>query len=238
MVEPYFQDNSTQIFLGDSREIIPQLQQPDIVLTDPPYGIEYQSGHQEKWNQFAKIYGDNEFPLWIFDMLKPKIAIFIFCRWNNLYELPRPKSFIVWDKGYGTGSGDLKHEYTRQWEAIAFYPGTSHLFTSRPADIIHCDCIPAVLLKHPNEKPVSMLQYLIASHPKGIVLDPFCGTGSTLRAAKNLGRKSIGIEINEDYARIAVEQMQQSILDLEVGQIKQNTSEEIPDVTARQGKLF
>ena len=107
--------------------------------------------------------------------------------------------------------GDLQHEFGRQWEACAFYPGPEHKFTKRPADLIRCPRLGASALLHPNEKPTGAIIPLIESH-EGIIFDPFMGSGSTIRAAKDLGRKAIGIELEEKYCEIAVKRLAQGVL--------------------------
>lgn len=209
--KPYYEDSKAgiTIYLGDCRQIIPYLDETDLIITDPPYGISYQSARRTEWQRKEKIQGDDTFPLWIFS-LKPKIALFVFCRWDNLYEIPKPKSFIVWDK-MNHSMGDLVHEYGRQWEGIAFYPGEDHRFLSRPADVIRRPRIDPIKLAHPNEKPISVMTSLIDFHPSTQILDPYMGCGSTLLAAKDLGRKAIGIEIEEKYCEIAAKRLRQEV---------------------------
>jgi len=167
------------IVCGDCREILPTLtEKVDLVLTDPPYGIDYQSAWRIGWQRKAKIQGDIEFPLWLFDIIKPRCAFLVFTRWDILPSLPKPKSFIVWDKMVHS-MGDLNHEYGRQWEGIAFYPMAEHQFKGRPADIIRCMRVPPPALQHPNEKPISLLTELMVWNVGELVCDPFCGVGST-----------------------------------------------------------
>jgi len=189
---PYFERDGIRIFHGDAREILPLLPQADLVVTDPPYGMDYQSNRRVDWQRKDKIAGDDAFPLWVFDLCRPRVAMFVWCRWDNLSSLPHPKSFIAWDKGVHS-MGDLEHEFGRQWEACAFYPGPEHKFIRRPCDVIRADKVAAAKLLHPNEKPVGAILPLINAHPKGLILDPFAGSGSTLVAAKLSGRQAIGI---------------------------------------------
>jgi site-specific DNA-methyltransferase (adenine-specific) len=211
-MEPYFQEAGITIYCADCREILPQLPKVDLVLTDPPYGMDYQSAWRIEWQRKAKIVGDTEFPLWLFD-LDYSVGLFACCRWDNLPHIPKPKSCIVWDK-CRHGMGDLEHEFGRQWEAIVFYAGTEHQFIHRPVDIIRVPCIPPSELVHPNEKPAAMWTPIINAHKSDIILDPFMGSGTTLRAAKDLGRKAIGIEIEERYCEIAARRLAQGVLAL------------------------
>jgi len=209
-MKPYYEQNGIVIYYGDCREILPDLPKVDLVLTDPPYGIDYQSAWRIDWDRKPKIAGDGEFPLWVFD-LNPRVALMVWCRWDILPSLPPPKSFIVWNKGCHS-MGDLKHEFGRQWEAVAFYPGPEHQFTRRPVDVIESPRVPPDKLRHPNEKPTGAIIPLIRAHPGDLVLDPFTGSGTTLVAAKLEGRKAIGIEIEEKYCEIAAKRLAQGVL--------------------------
>ena len=212
-MKPYYQDNAVTIYHGDCRDVLAGLDQVDIVLTDPPYGIRYQSNHRTATKKFDVIALDHEYPTWIFTAVKPRVAMLVWCRWDSLYIIPRPKALIAWDKG-NCSAGDLEHDFGRQWEACAFYPGPEHRFLSRPRDLIRVARIEGGKLLHPTEKPVGVMTPLIACHVGEVVLDPFMGSGATLRAAKDLGRKAIGIEIEEKYCEIAVKRMAQGVLGL------------------------
>lgn len=209
---PYYDHAGITIYHGDCREILPHLPKVDLVLTDPPYGMNYQSNWSPKHLQKGGIQNDHEFPSWIFDLVAPRVAMMVWCRWDNLSGFPiMPKSFIAWDKGVHS-MDDLKHEFGRQWEGCGFWPGPEHEFINRPADVIRSMRVAAESMQHPTEKPIGAMLPLIKCHPGEVVLDPFMGSGTTLVAAKLLGRKAIGIEIEERYAEIAVKRLAQDNL--------------------------
>lgn len=212
-MKPYYQDSSSTIYHGDCREIVPGLDIVDIVMADPPYGIDYQSSWRTVDKRKPKIVGDHEFPVWLFDLIQPRNAMFVWCRWDNLANLPRPRSLIAWDKG-DHSMGDLRHEYGRRWEACAFYPKAGHKFIRRPADVIFEPKVCPSNLLHPNEKPVPLIAKLLGANVGETILDPFMGSGTTLVAAKNLGRKAIGIEIDEKYCEIAAKRLSQKMLEV------------------------
>ncbi len=213
--KPYYEDKWGVIYCADCRLILPELPKVDLVLTDPPYGIDYQSAWRIDWQRKEKIQGDSEFPLWIFDECKANNALLVFCRWDILIKLPAPTSFIVWDKERHS-MGNLEHEYGRQWEGIAFYPFAKHQFIKRPKDIIHCPCVSPDKLMHPNEKPVSLICQLLSNQVGDIILDPFLGSGTTAVAAKKLNRHYIGIEISEKYCAIAARRLSQDVMELKI----------------------
>jgi len=208
---PYYQDDAVQIYHGDCREILPELEKVDLVITDPPYGMSFQSNFRIVKHE--RIANDEVLPI---DMITEAIskathAAYVFCRWDNLHEMPPPKSVLAWVKN-NWSMGDLKHEHGRQWEACCFYPKELHLFNKRIPDVIIIDRTGNEL--HPTQKPVGLMKIIIESNKGDIILDPFMGSGTTLRAAKDLGRKAIGIELCEKYCEIAAMRMQQEVLAL------------------------
>jgi len=216
-LHPYYHDEQygITIYHGDCRDILPHLDPVDLVLTDPPYGMEYLSNYYKGGNPHAKIIGDSDYPLDVLEacIKKASNAVFSFCRWENLKDMPKPKSFIVWVKN-NWSAGDLIHEYGRQWEGIAFYPQDGHEFNGRPSDIIDTRRIPPTKLLHPTEKPISVIIALLKTNAGDTILDPFMGSGTTLVAAKQLGRKAIGIEIEQKYCDIAIDRLRQGVLQL------------------------
>lgn len=210
-MKPYYQDNSISIYLGECGAILRELPPIPLVITDPPYGMSFRSNHRGA--KHLPIHGDDFLPLDLIELsiMKATHAAYIFCRWTNLKELPGPTSVIAWVKN-NWGMGDLEHEHARQWEACCFYCKENHRFIKRPSDVIIADRTGNNL--HPTEKPVKLIQRLIQANYGDCILDPFMGSGTTLLAAKNLGRKAIGIEIEEKYCEIAAKRLSQEVLPL------------------------
>ncbi len=177
----------------------------DLVLTDPPYGMNYHSGYYQCGNPHAPLHGDDRYAVeGVAESIRlAKKAVYAFCRWDNIHELPeKPTSLIVWKKNNWT-AGDLKHAHGRMWEGIAFWPQADHEFTIRLPDVLDCPRVPAPSLEHPTEKPLPLLLHIIEANIGNLILDPFCGSGTTCVAAKMLGRNYIGIDISEEYCQIA-----------------------------------
>ena len=207
----YPDDFINKVIQGDCIEVMKQLPDKciDLVLADPPYGMEFRSNYRHK--KHDKIEGDERYPIEVLDELfrLAKRAVYVFCRWDNLVELPKPKSVLAWVKN-NWSMGDLKHEHGRQWESICFYPQEEHEFITRIPDVIKEKRTGNNF--HPTEKPVDLMTKILMANVGDVVLDPFCGSGSTLVAAKQLGRNYIGIEISERYCSIARERLRQDIL--------------------------
>lgn len=201
--KPYFQDEAITIYHGDCREILPLLDRVDLVLTDPPYGIGAlmhggkDTGH---WGQLSQ--GN---PL---DMKKPSLDLILgmpadLIIWGgNYFELPPCRGLLAWRK---LNAVPTQADFEMAWTTLKM-PAKMFSHASGGAMERH---------GHPTEKPVELMRWCIqfASDARTI-LDPFMGSGTTLRAAKDLGRKAIGIEIEEKYCEIAAKRMSQLVLPL------------------------
>lgn len=199
------------IIQGDCLEVMKTFADKsfDLVLTDPPYGMEFQSN--SRFKKHDKIIGDDAFPLEAFQecLRIARKGVYVCCRWDNLEELPKPKSVLAWVKD-NWSMGDLKHEHGRQWEAVAFYAMDEHKFIKRILDVIYAQRTGNVF--HPTEKPTELFKQLIAANEGDSILDPFMGSGTTLLAAKYLNRNATGIEISEKYCEIARKRLSQEQL--------------------------
>ena len=205
----------TKCFIGDCIDGMSSanIEKSSILLSDPPYGMDFKSG----WNDFNKIGGDKlEDTGSLLDAafaeakkhLKDDAHVYIFGNPYMIGEL-RPifekhfilKNILIWDRGV-IGMGDLS-TYGRSYDIIYFgYNKTwKPLHGMRDRDILSFMRMPTGGMTHPTEKPLDILEYLIkkSSNEGDFVLDPFAGSCSTLRAAKNTGRNAYGFELEKEY---------------------------------------
>ena len=195
------------LYQADCMDILPHLGKVDAVCTDPPYGMDFQSNYREqKHERIANDSGIDSL-LWACN-LPAAHSKYIFCRWDNLRELPPPKSCITWVKN-NWSMGDLEHEHARQTELCLFYRGESHFFPAgRPTDVV--ECRRTGNNNHPTEKPTDLMRNVV-EWTSGTVLDPFMGSGTTGVACVKLGRRFVGIEISEKYFDIACKRIQDAV---------------------------
>jgi site-specific DNA-methyltransferase (adenine-specific) len=195
------------LYCGDARDIVPTLQYVGAVVTDPPYGMGFQSNHRTV--QYAKIANDDCTGLLQWTCGIPADhSRYIFCRWDNLTDVPRPKSLITWVKN-NWSMGDLEHEHARQTEVALFYPGPAHRFPKgRPQDVIIAPRTGNE--NHPTEKPVQLMRAII-EWTEGAILDPFMGSGTTGVAAVNVGRSFVGVEIDPAHFETALRRISEAL---------------------------
>jgi site-specific DNA-methyltransferase (adenine-specific) len=170
------------------------------VVTDPPYGMSFQSNHRK--NQHAEIAGDGDETLLVHAIESDAThSKYIWCRWDNIPKNPKPKSVVTWGKN-NWSMGDLGHEHARQTEVCLFYAGPDHAWPSkRPTDlVIHARTGNDL---HPTQKPVLLLAEVIG-WTSGLIYDPFLGSGTTLIAAEQLGRKCYGMELSPAYCDVII----------------------------------
>ncbi len=177
-VRPYYEEPGIVIFHGDCREILPHLPKADLTLTDPPFGINHASGHGASW-QNTVIQNDHSVEARdaILDYLRDLPAI-VFGSW----KAPRPahtRQVLIFDKGPAFGMGDLSFPWKNSFEEI-YIIGDGFAADRRDEGVIrgHFTAFSEAAGRvHPNEKPVSLLQYLMSRHPGETILDPFMGSG-------------------------------------------------------------
>ena len=200
------------LYHGDCREILPLLEKGsvDLVLGDPPYGIGYDASKssQQGIQPFEKIEGEDD----LFDP-SPWLAFPDCILWgvNNYCHAipPRQGQWYFWDKVLRNGLGVRVAEGEFAWHRRGTKPRAfRHLWSGA-----YRESESGERSQHPHQKPLVLMKWCIglADNPQ-VILDPFAGSGTTLRAAKDLGRKAIGIEIEEKYCRIAANRLRQEVL--------------------------
>lgn len=213
--KPYYDEDGITIYHGDCREILPHLPKVDLVLTDPPYGMDWDftgqgSGSGAKGGRGSKfagvtIHGDKEDFDPSFLLGYPKVILWGF------HHFPQHLSrgtVLIWLKKYDDAFGTFLSDADLAWMNSGCGVYASRVIN--PASF-------QSERQHPTQKPVELMAWCIdKSGSTGTVLDPFMGSGTTLVAAKQLGRKAIGIELEEKYCEIAVQRLAQKVLPLAV----------------------
>lgn len=192
------------LYHGDCLEILPTLDKVDAIVTDPPYGINHES-HGQRFVHAEKITGDENVAAysWLDSLNLPLVAFYspfvnVGIAW---------RSVLCWDKGGDTGcGGDRETCWKRNFELIGI-KRNNKLIGSRDSSVLRYRSRDNANTGHFSEKPEKLLVYLIAKLGAMNVYDPFMGSGTTGVACANLGRKFIGIEIEERYFNIAVERI-------------------------------
>lgn len=212
-MRPYYEQDGITIYHGDCREVLAALSQADLLLTDPPYGIFL----AEVRNGFMAQRGGQDAAQWdaapsaellnlVLGFGKHSIV------WGFGYfadVLGKCVAPLVWDKQTGANyfaDGELA------W--TSFTSGTLRIFRHQ-----WCGAFKASERGeqfHPTQKPVALMQWCMERAPARIatVVDPFMGSGSVLVAARNTGRRAVGIEIEERYCEIAARRLDQTVLAL------------------------
>jgi len=218
----YYEDGSCTIYHGDCREILPELGKVDLVLTDPPYGIN--AGDQRRQASRTKLakatdYGAND---WDKDPIAINLLLSMIAKGKhavvfggNYYPLQPSSCWLVWDKDNTGDFADCELAWTNlngavrriryRWNGMLQEPGRTK-----------------EKRVHPTQKPREVISWCILQYDTKVkqdaktILDPFMGSGTTLRAAKDLGRKAIGIELEEKYCEIAAKRLGQEVFDLGV----------------------
>jgi site-specific DNA-methyltransferase (adenine-specific) len=168
------------------------------VVTDPPYGMSFVSNYRKQ--KHKEIANDENIDALVWACnLEAEHSKYIFCRWDNLIEVPQPVSVVTWVKN-NWSMGDLEHSHARQTETILFYNGNSHKFPNgRPTDVVNHARTGNKL--HPTQKPVELIVEVIG-WTEGNIFDPFGGSGSTLIAAQQTNRIAYLMELEPSYVDV------------------------------------
>jgi len=221
MSEPYYADDLVTLYHGDCREVTAWLE-ADVLVPDPPYGVRWgrrfgdaRLGTKGRSTQPNAVEGDRDtsardevLAMWGY---RPAI---VFGSWRVLRPT-ETRSLLIWHKE-GSYSGPANAAFFTNHEEI-YVLGDGEWRRSSPplrsvittTETRHHE--PA-RTGHPTSKPVPLMATLLDRCPSGIVADPFAGSGSTLVAAKQLGRRAVGVEIDERYCEVAARRLAQDAL--------------------------
>lgn len=220
-MRPYYDEDGITIYHGDCREILPAVPDPDLIVTDPPYLIHAGSGGGA-FGKCAHLVNTGGFTDGGCDygFLSGYANWFCFCSRLQLAELLPIASqkerwnLITWCKPNPVPTCNNKYLPDVEYILHGFSAGRIHGDMSVKSSFFLQACGNKET-RHPNEKPRSLISKLIllGTSAGELVLDPFMGSGTTLRAAKDLGRRAIGIEIEEKYCEIAAKRLSQGVLE-------------------------
>ena len=218
---PYYDADGITLYHGDARDILPSLT-ADVLVTDPPYGVglgvgtdKRAKGHglaKESYATYEDTY-ENYVRVVVpiisaaLGMVK-RGAVFT---GPHLQELPKANAI----GGVYCASSTGRHQWGfKSFLPVMLYGVDPQLHKGARPNVIRTS-VSAEKNGHPCPKPVEWMRWVVdlVSLPGETLLDPFAGSGTTLRAAKDLGRRAIGIEIDERYCEIAAQRMGQDVLD-------------------------
>lgn len=228
-MKPYYEEANITIYHGDCLEIMPQLEPVDAIVTDPPFS--FTGGIS---NGMSANASDQFFVFWwgsfcekLVKTLKLEGSGFFWCAWKTARIirdgfLPKQQTYtffrvpqMIFHYREMIGQGQ---PFRSSIDMIAYLRGPKHKdppITNDTPNFISEYWYYGKHDHHPSEKSASISQKLIkwCSKKEDLILDPFMGSGTTLVAAKELGRKAIGIEIEEKYCEIAVDRLRQGVFD-------------------------
>lgn len=232
-IRPYFQSDHATLYVGDCREVCAELprRSVDLLVTDPPYGVRWQSGHRaEKFDLIAGDDGSLDVPGVLGEIvdrvLKRQRHVYVFGYPPEALTSPLKLGGVaelIWNKAK-TGPGTLAVPWGPSWERITFgvYVNSKANRESgggRLAARLRAESVLTVprangvsANRHPTEKPVPLMRMLVESSSLvgETVLDPFAGSGSTLVAAVLAGRCAVGVELDERYAETAAKRLEKA----------------------------
>jgi site-specific DNA-methyltransferase (adenine-specific) len=203
-MKPYYSEDGITIYHGDCREVLPDLGRFDLILTDPPYGLgesvwdKNEKTPKRRWRLHHDQMGWDQDVAEVASLLEYADRAIV---WGgHLMSLPAQRGWLVWNKiirNFSSGVCELA------WTNLdcpidAFDYSHGQLANEGKA--------------HPTQKPLPLMNWCLLKWP-GSVVDPFMGSGTTLVAAKNQGRKAIGIEVEERYCELAAKRLAQGVLD-------------------------
>lgn len=218
---PYYSDDLVTLYHGSCTELLHWME-ADVLVTDPPYGMNFRSNARRE--KLDRIVGDEDTTLrdTVVSLWGDSKPALVFGRWS--VNPPRgERQRLIWHKASTSGMGNLHIPWGPNFEDIHVLGEgwkVSDTGQKRAGSVISTSQGvggangPENEWGHPTPKPVGLMEQLILRCPEGVIADPFAGSGSTLVAARNLGRKAIGVEIEEKYCEVIAKRLSEQVLEL------------------------
>ena len=211
-MKPYYEDDWVTLYHGDCLELADVWTGADVLVTDPPYGVAFRSARRTATERFDAIAGDDTL-----EIRDAALAIWadrpalVFGTWRR----DRPagtRQRLVWAKGEDPGLGDLNMPWGFGDEEI--YVLGAGWVGGRRTNVYRMPKVAAANNPgHPTPKPVPLMEALLEHVDESwLIADPFAGSGATLLAARNMGRRVIGVEMEEKYCEVIVRRLERAPL--------------------------
>lgn len=205
-MKPYYEQDGVTLYHADCRDLLASIK-ADVLVSDVPYGISLDTRSRNDWlPDHLPVHGDDE-PFDPAHLLALNLPSVMFGANHFASRLPDSRGWFCWDKATRDGLDLKQAEVEFGWTNFLARPKMlRHMWSGAFRDSERGE------RWHPTQKPVDLMSWVLSWCPPGTVLDPYCGAGSTLVAAKLEGRKAIGIEIEERYCEIAAKRLAQGVL--------------------------
>lgn len=227
MAKLYYETKLGKLWHGNCLDVMSNIDYVDMVITDPPYGVNYMGGHfnpnREKiQNDDVDMYA-NAIPLILKITPGPCYCFFADSKAYNIYSALNKENadihaLLIWNKTNATYAA-MNAQYKQRHESILYFKRkgghTKWIGKSTESTILNFNR-PAANKLHPTQKPVDLLCHLISNHDVNSVLDPFLGSGSTAMACERMKLRWIGIELNEEYCEIAAKRIDDELAQLKL----------------------
>jgi site-specific DNA-methyltransferase (adenine-specific) len=206
VTDAYYRDELVTLYHGDCREVLPTLDGVTAIVTDPPYGIGLQTNYGTRGRSAAAC--SNDYGVGMigdsgpFDpahlLAYPRVVLFGANHYSD--RLPKSACWLVWDKLDGLTSRRDQADVELIWTNKC---APARLFSHRWMGMLKASERGSRRV-HPTQKPVDLMRWVLlaTTDERDVIADPYAGSGSTLLAARDLGRRSIGVEIDERYCEV------------------------------------
>lgn len=211
----YYKNECGELWHGDCLEVMSKLDPVDLVLTDPPYGINLQPQRRGSRFHGEKIVNDENIDVvraFLPHAARLTSTIYMFVGWPQVGNIQpyfekhfEYKNCLVWDKQWFGMGGNWRPNHELIMYGVKGHSGT--IEANNKESILRHRRVPPQKLTHSCEKPVPLLAEILMNSKGSVVLDPFAGSGSTLEAAETCGWRWIGIEYLESNCELIAKRL-------------------------------